>query len=166
MQSNDTHKISLPWALVILLALACAYLLATRAGVLEQISQPAPASGEVTFGDEIREGVAPVPALSQELSESLAQSTGFQALVSFTDDGFEPGSLTVQAGDTVRFTNNSSGNLLVRATDAADAPCEPGSFDSCKALEPQEFWEYTFPTAGTWHYSNESGTRTGVVTAE
>ncbi len=170
MQPDDTSSTLLPWSAVFILAVACVYLVLTRPGVLEQIqAQLHPTTApQVSLSEQIREGSALAPELSPELSETLAKSKGFQALVSFTDAGFEPASLTVQAGDTVRFTNNSSENLWIRdantsQTNADRATCESGSFDTCKMLKPQEFWEYTFIAESTWKYGNEFGRRTGVV---
>jgi hypothetical protein len=41
----------------------------------------------------------------------------------------------------------------------------PGSFDSClPALQPQEFWEFTFSDDGDWKYVNAADkSKVGVV---
>jgi plastocyanin len=114
------------------------------------------------------------PPLSAEVIAMLAKSKGFQALVSYTERGFEPAVITLQKGDTVRFTNNSSRGLWVAATGVGGAvypgtseECGQSSFDTCKLLQPGEFWEFTFDTTGTWSYQNNSDVRyTGTVTIQ
>jgi plastocyanin len=110
---------------------------------------------------------------SPEVMAYLAASKGFQYLVSYTGRGFEPATLTVKKGETVRFTNNSSEGLWVAATGSSGAvypagtgnECGQSAFDSCKVLKSGEFWEFTFTTAGTWGYKNNSDTKmTGTIT--
>ncbi len=102
---------------------------------------------------------SPPPPPTTAESSQAAQT--FQSLVSYTDRGFEPTSATVQAGDTVRFTNNSSRQLWVAAsgTDGSlvypgNSSCGGSAFDSCVILQPGEFWNFTFTQGGTWGYQN------------
>src|SRR6185312_8803915 len=53
----------------------------------------------------------PPPTPSDEIN--APDSHPFQHLVSYTNTGFAPSSLTITVGDTVRFTNNSTGELWV-----------------------------------------------------
>lgn len=94
------------------------------------------------------------PAFTPELEAKLAQSAGFNALVSYTPSGFEPTRLVLEAGDTVRFTNNSDRllHVVVHAEPTADDPC--GTFDSCENLATGEFWEFTATQTGRWDYTN------------
>ena len=103
----------------------------------------------------------------------LASSTGFQYLISFTGDHFEPATTTIHRGETVRFTNNSSAPLWLTAdarqgaTYPSSGGCGVSALDSCGAIQPQEFWEFTFSESGTWGLINtfESET-TGTVVVE
>jgi plastocyanin len=114
-----------------------------------------------------------VPPLTPEMQAVLAKSHGFQALVSYTDRGFEPSTITIKKGETVRFTNNSSGDLLWVASTgtmsgkvypADSAACGQSAFDVCQSLKPHEFWEFTFTAAGTWSYQNNlDPSQTGIV---
>lgn len=107
-----------------------------------------------------------VPAMTAVMQQVLERSSGFQLLVSYTDNGFEPAYASIKAGDTVRFTNNSAQELWVSAAAVNDANVYPGSgntcgqsdFDSCVRLQPREFWEFTFDEAGTWGYQNLTAT--------
>jgi plastocyanin len=98
---------------------------------------------------------------SPEIMAYLAKSTGFQYLVSFTERGFEPSTITIKKGETVRFINNSSEDLWVSATGDSGAvypgtgkECGQSSFDTCKTLKKGEFWEFTLADEGAWSYHN------------
>jgi plastocyanin len=105
----------------------------------------------------------------------LAASKGFQYLISYTGRGFEPATLTIKKGETIRFTNNSAGGLWVAATGTSGKiypsgtgnECGQSAFDSCKVMKSGEFWEFTFTTVGTWGYKNNADTKmTGTVTVK
>ncbi|OGG56666.1 hypothetical protein A3D71_03450 [Candidatus Kaiserbacteria bacterium RIFCSPHIGHO2_02_FULL_55_20] len=117
-----------------------------------------------------------IPPLTDRMKSVLAKSHGFAALVSYTDRGFEPDTVTIKKGEAIRFTNNSSQNLLWVASVATGTapgsiyptgqqePCGQSAFDSCATLEPHEFWEFTFDVAGAWSYAdNLHKDRTGIV---
>ena len=98
---------------------------------------------------------------SAEVVEMLAKSRGFEALVSYTDRGFEPENVVINAGESIRFTNNSSHELWVAAAPQTGQSPYPGmsdcggsSLDTCKVLEPRDFWEFTFTESGTWTFQN------------
>lgn len=107
-----------------------------------------------------------VPAMTAVMRQVLEKSNGFQLLVSYTDDGFQPSHAYINEGDTVRFTNNSSERLWVAAAPVHNGTIYPGGpescgqsdFDSCLALEPREFWEFTFEQKGVWGYTNAADT--------
>lgn len=101
------------------------------------------------------------PPYTPEIAAQLAKSHGFQMIVSYTDRGFEPPSTSIKAGETVRFTNNSSHTLWIAAVGTEGHSIYPGTsdcgataFDTCRALKPLEFWEFTFTQSGTWGYQN------------
>jgi plastocyanin len=114
-----------------------------------------------TLGDTIRAGTAPVPVYSTSTALKLAHSHGFQALVSYTDQGFEPAEVAIKRGDTVRFTNNSSNNVWIAASGQhvqiyprTSDTCGSSSLDSCAPFAPQDFWEFSFDTPGNWQVVN------------
>jgi plastocyanin len=104
----------------------------------------------------------PANAPSPEVLAYLAQSKGFQHVVSYTRRGFEPSRLTVKKGEAVRFINNSKEGLWISATaDAGAVYPLSGSvcgqtFDTCGVLRPGEFWELTFTESGEWSYRNNA----------
>ena len=75
----------------------------------------------------------------------IKMQKGFNYLVSYTNDGFDMHALDIRQGETVRFTNNSSGTLLLS-----------GVGPSTQTLQPQEYTEVTFTTKGSWTATNQS----------
>ncbi|MBP9669199.1 MAG: hypothetical protein KBE09_02825 [Candidatus Pacebacteria bacterium] len=134
---------------------------------------PAPVEPVVSV-ETIRNGTAPIPSAPTEREKAiLANSDGFQYLISFTGDHFEPSTTTIKKGETVRFSNNSPMPLWLTA-DARQGVsypsaggCGVSALDSCGAIQPQEFWEFTFTESGTWGLINtfESDT-TGTVVVQ
>jgi len=81
-------------------------------------------------------------ALMIDANPREAQAQG-RADVAIVDVAFQPGSILVQAGDTVTWTNTGSTPHTVTADD--------GSVDS-GPLAPRASFRHTFPTAGLFTY--------------
>jgi plastocyanin len=136
-------------------------------------------------------GMLPAPAAVNEVlppgntepvgqEEELVGDPEYHALVSYTNDGFAPASVTVSAGQTVRFVNNADENTwpasAVHPTHSVypgssigkcDTAEQAGIFDACRGLQPGEFWEFTFTEAGEWRYhDHEHAYHTGVIVVE
>jgi plastocyanin len=83
-------------------------------------------------------------------SAALAGGAGVQ----ITSGGFNPQTTSVQAGDSVTWTNSDSVN---HGVDVSGAPCK-------LLLAPSQSGSCTFPNAGTFSYSDtESSGHTGTV---
>ncbi len=100
---------------------------------------------------------APLPQPPATPSDYVAAQNphGFQLLVSYTNRGFEPKSAAIKAGETVRFTNNSSSDIWVAAGGEKLYPggvsdCGSSPLDSCETIPPGRYWEFTFSQQGTW----------------
>ena len=89
--------------------------------------------------------------------------------VIYTDAGYSPSTLTIKAGDTVMFKNQSSGNMWIASgmhpthmvyngTDLQShcPDAENDDFDQCANGAPQTSWNFTFTKAGTWGYHNHT----------
>jgi len=117
------------------------------------------------------EGVPPIaPSASgdpwwpftPQLEAQLAQSPGFDVLIAYTDNGFNPPHIALSRGQSVRFINNSSQDLWVASAPVGGgavyrghpSACGQSAFDSCAVLRPKQFWEFTFEDVGTWGYRN------------
>lgn len=88
-------------------------------------------------------------------------------LVTYTNAGFSPSSLTIKAGETVTFQNNSTENMwttsgihpthTLYSGTSFPAHCPDTAnvaFDACQATPPGESWSFTFTKVGTWPYHN------------
>lgn len=88
----------------------------------------------------------PQPALTPERTVEAIGTAQFAALVSYTDAGFEPASVSVHAGDTVRFINNARTPLALAMNTESDV----------HALPPGEYVSITFDDAGVYSVNNQS----------
>jgi len=112
-------------------------------------------------------------------AEETSGDEPFAALITYTDDGFSPASVTVNRGETVRFVNQSARGMWVGSDDhpthtqydgtstrehCADGTNTTGTFDQCRAAATGESWEYAFEKSGTFGFHNHMGaSNTGTV---
>lgn len=73
--------------------------------------------------------------------------------VSLTDSGYVPKSISINAGDTVTFTNNSSGKMWTASGPHPQHTDYPG-FDEKSAANNGESYSFTFTKVGRWSYHN------------
>jgi len=86
-------------------------------------------------------------------------------VVTYTDSGYSPNTLTIKKGETVTFTNQSSRSMwpasamhpthTVYSGTSLDEHCPDTAgtaFDACKGYLPGESWSFTFNKTGTWKY--------------
>ena len=138
--------------------------IAAGAGALAYFSAPAP-SGE---------GAAALPMASS--TEGIGDASGpagesATVTVTYGDSGFNPASISIAAGDTVRFVNNSSHGMWVASDEhpthteydgtntrehCANGAATSGTFDQCAATEAGSTYSFTFPKAGTFEYHNHA----------
>ena len=118
----------------------------------------------------------------QETEEQPVADPEFVALVSLTDTGFSPASVSVRAGETVRFVNQSSRGMWVASDEhpthteydgtstrehCVDGLNTNGTFDQCQQAAAGSFWEYTFEKRGTFGFHNHVGaSNTGTIVVE
>lgn len=119
-----------------------------------------------------------MPTDSGETSE-LAEETGETNTVYYTSSGFQPSTVTIEQGETVRWVNNASSGMWVasdnhpRHTNYAGTSvrehCDNGdqtsaAFDQC-SMKKQ--FTFTFEKTGTWEYHNHVNSGdTGSVVVE
>lgn len=132
-----------------------------------------PNNSEVTEDD---------PAAMEDQSTSTEDSSTVngETVVTYTDNGFTPNTVTVNSGDSVKFVNESSNSMwiasAVHPTHAAydgtslDDHCEDGvssSFDSCDQIPSGEDWNFTFNQEGEWNYHDHTNAgNTGTIIVE
>lgn len=103
-------------------------------------------------------------------------------VVTLTDTGFTPASVTVARGETVRFINDSSRGMWVGSDEhpthteydgtstrehCANGMNTASSFDQCASVAKGDFWDYTFKKSGTFDFHNHVGaSNTGTIVVE
>ena len=100
--------------------------------------------------------------------------------VTYSNSGFSPSVVTIQRGNTVTFTNNSSGQMWTASAIHPTHRVYPGTdidqcgsaptgtmFDACTGTSPRNSWPFTFQNAGTWKYHNHLNPgHTGTIIVE
>ena len=100
--------------------------------------------------------------------------------VAYTSSGYSPSSVTISAGDTINFVNNSSGAMWTASAIHPTHMVYPGSgiakcstaqegeiFDSCVGVTSGDNWSFTFNEKGTWGYHNHIlANHTGTIIVE
>lgn len=115
--------------------------------------------------------VTPTPTVS--LSNLGAASEGGskggvaeRTVVTYTDAGFSPKTVTVKLGTTVAFMNDSASGLWV-ASNPHPQHTDLSGFDAGRSVSKGGSYEYTFTKTGSWNYHNHAkstDTATVVVT--
>ncbi|HEY0948289.1 MAG TPA: hypothetical protein VGE53_02280 [Candidatus Paceibacterota bacterium] len=133
----------------------------------------APADTQTATTTEMTRGEEPAPIIDGEDGGPAF------AVVTLTDSGFTPSTLTVNAGETVRFINESSRGMWVGSDDhpthtdydgtatrehCANGMATNGTFDQCASVNKGDYWDYTFERAGSFGYHNHVGaSNTGTI---
>lgn len=86
-----------------------------------------------------------------------------EAVVTYTDTGYMPATITVKKGTAVTFRNESSGGMWTASAAHPTHRVLPG-FDQLKSVANGGSYDYTFVKVGTWQYHNHvKPTDTAVV---
>ena len=96
-------------------------------------------------------------------SEDQQAEVQYDALVSFTEDGYSPSEVTIKKGQTVRFANTATTDIETWPASAvhpthslypvtSDSDCLGSSFDACQGLKPGGSWQFTFSEVGEWRF--------------
>lgn len=105
--------------------------------------------------------------LESEVQGQTEASVGASAdttVVTYTNDGFSPQTVTVNVGDTVRFENESSGGMWVGSDvhpthskydgTSRTQHCADGGSDSFDQCGVGDVYEFTFDKTGSFGYHN------------
>lgn len=145
----------LPWVLLLICA-GVITLLAILAIVLIDWKSDSTKQHQNTAQNLLDEQVEKACGLRS--SESVAA----QEKVSLRANGFEPKEVTIKVGQTVRWTNNDSGQRQV-VSDVHPIHDNCFGLDS-EAMESGDSFGFTFTKPGSWSYHDESAlSNTGVV---
>ncbi len=87
-------------------------------------------------------------------------------VVTYTDNGFSPASVTIKDGDSVTFKNESNNDMWV-ASNPHPVHTELAGFDARKNMSKGESYTFTFTKSGTWGYHNHpNSSDAGTVVVE
>lgn len=133
---------------------------------VQQPTSPAskPSAPETTVNDTVE---------AEEMEEEY--------VVKYTESGYSPSSIAIEAGETVTFVNNSSRAMWTASavhpshriysgtslSEHCGSSAENTSFDACKGVQPGDSWSFTFDKIGSWKYHNHlSPSHTGTIVVE
>lgn len=98
----------------------------------------------------------PIPTLTPTSTPTV---TATAKIITYTNAGFSPSPLTIKAGETVIYKNESSRSFWpasashpTHAVYPVYGGCINSIFDACKTYAPGESWSFTFTVKGTWGY--------------
>lgn len=101
-----------------------------------------------------------LPQQNQSLNP-IQPPANAQNIITYTDSGFSPSTLTVKKGDTVIFKNTASDDMRVASNPhprhngyPTTGGCVSSTFDSCSDIKPDTSWSFTFDIVGTWGFHN------------
>lgn len=170
------QKNTLLWAIIVLVVAGGAYfLLSTPAEAPSTETEAEMAEDNAMMkeaGAMMEDGTIPGEGAMMDGGDV----TGDPAVteIVYTGGGYEPASVTIKKGETVRFVNNATSQDTWPASavhpthsvypEKSSADCLGSAFDACRGLKPGESWEFTFGEAGEWRFHDHAHpSKTGVV---
>lgn len=110
---------------------------------------------EISESSDIEDIISDVADINIELEDTPAgiDTTAEVIVVTYSNDGFAPKEIAVSVGQTVRFVNESSGNMWV-ASDVHPTHNILPEFDQKQSVGNGESYEFTFTKTGEWKYHN------------
>lgn len=88
-------------------------------------------------------------------------------VVRYTNEGYVPSTMTIEAGETITFKNESRRAMWTASAMHPTHAVYDGTnlsehcdnknettFDECESSQPGEEWSFTFTKTGTWKYHN------------
>lgn len=108
------------------------------------------------------------------VDDAMNDSTAMPKTVEIMAAGFYPSSVTISAGQEVKFVNKdaqthwpASDSHPTHTVYPQSGGCISSAFDACKALAQDEEWEFIFTQTGTWNYHDHlNPSLTGTVVVE
>jgi plastocyanin len=151
-------------AVIIVLIVAVAGIAAWKYGVF---NNPSPAGNNSSSTDTT--GATANGNSTSTVSASTTVDIGVNipktVTVTYTSAGFSPSSININKGDTVKWVNNTSGQMWVASAVhpshkvysgtelSAHCPDTTGTaFDECTGSGPGSTFSFTFGKAGSWGY--------------
>lgn len=103
------------------------------------------------------------PTSIKTATSAVSSASASGNAVNYTQDGFQPHSITIKVGQTVTWTNKSSDDLWVASNPHPTHTDYPG-FDELKSMPTGQTYSFTFTKVGNWGYHNHlNPSQQGVV---
>jgi plastocyanin len=99
---------------------------------------------------DVMENLPVVPAASSTPSATLPKTV----TVTYDGTSFSPATVTINKGDTVKFTNNSTTTKMWVASAPHPTHTDYPGFDRKAALSQGQSYSFTFTKVGSWKYHN------------
>jgi len=93
----------------------------------------------------------PTSGTQQQVQTTQPAPTGKTVTVEITSSGFNPSSVTINSGDTVKFVNRDSSRHQPASNPHPIHTDYPG-FDARRGLATGESYSFTFTRKGTWGF--------------
>ncbi len=145
-----------------------------------------------------KSGYQPTSSVSQPLNEQVnsqeisqppveqtpdeTQNTETGNIITYTDSGYSPNTITIKNGQTVIFKNQSSKSMWPASAmhpthrlydgTSIEEHCSgtrvtSSSFDACSGVQPGNSWSFRFNKTGSWKYHDHlSPTNFGAIIVE
>ena len=121
----------------------------------------------------------PTPLVSPKLTASPSPVVS-KNVVTYTDSGYIPNTITIKKGETVTWKNESSAPVWTASAMHPTHRVYPGTdtaacgtqtllpmFDACAGTAPGQSWSFVFNNVGTWKYHNHlNSSKFGTVVVE
>ena len=120
-----------------------------------QVKLPGMKIGDQNITPAAERGTGDDVTISEESTGTGTEKGGVmgEAVVTYTDNGFMPATITVKKGTAVTFRNESTGGMWTASATHPTHQLLPG-FDQKKSVVKGGTYEYTFAKVGTWKYHN------------
>lgn len=123
----------------------------------------------------------PTPSVSPEPTTSPSPDIS-KNVVTYTDSGYKPNTITIKKGETVVWKNESSSQMWTASAIHPTHKAYPGTdislcgaqtliaismFDSCAGVVSGQSWSFKFDNVGIWGYHNHlNSSKFGKVVVE
>ncbi len=105
----------------------------------------------------------PTSPVQSQSSNPTQPQTNSQNVVTYSDSGFSPSTVTIKKGDTVIFKNSASDGMRVASNPhpihngyPTKGGCVSSTFDSCNNIPPGKSWSFMFTIVGTWKFRSNT----------
>lgn len=94
------------------------------------------------------------PAVKTTVAPAPRQTSDGTYIVSYTNSGFVPASITIKVGKSVHFVNNSTRAMSITTTTTSNQ--DQAAFNQGKTVGQGGTYDFTFTAPGEWWYMNRN----------